>query len=116
MIASLNDVSAFETLTQDDGSPMPLISGDSCSRCIRKGHTYVYDDRSNSVVGLNDKMPKFFAEVEVGETLNGVCCKVDALGTWDCSGTPNQYERDQWWETLTYLGAEAEEAVCSLIP
>ena len=107
MIASLNDVSAFDTPTN---KPL-LVAEDSCSLCLKKGYTYVYDQSSNSIA----KEP-YFKSYSVDQTVpNGKCCMVKANGTYDCTTTVPA-KKDIVWETLQYKGLQANDKFCKSIP
>ena len=70
MIASLNDVSAFDVIKKSSGDMFPLQPRDPCATCLRKGYTYVYDKASKSI-----QSPKYFHETAVGAAdLAGKCC------------------------------------------
>lgn len=107
MVASLNDVSAFDT----PKTKLALVETDSCSTCLRKGYTYVYDTKAKS-----NADPPFFKSYKSSETpAIGKCCEVDGKGKYTCS-TSTDAKRDIIWETLQYKGLQEPDPFCKVIP
>lgn len=103
MIATLNDVSAFNAPEKKPS----LVSEDSCSRCLRQGYTYIFEDP------ISD--PPFFKSFSADESLpTGQCCEVKD-GEVDCI-TGQQAVRDILWETIAYKGLASGDTACVFVP